>query len=42
MSGWLGWTIAIFEGLRRLAIRRHRNVETVAQELMQSHKTKQV
>jgi hypothetical protein len=22
MSGWLGWSIAIFEGLRRMAIRR--------------------
>jgi hypothetical protein len=23
MAGWLGWSIAIFEGLRRMAIRRH-------------------
>jgi hypothetical protein len=23
MAGWLGWSIAIFERLRRLAIRRH-------------------
>jgi hypothetical protein len=23
MAGWLGWSIAIFEGLRRMAMRRH-------------------